>query len=136
MFGARAYAQVGLESGVNSASPHRLIVMLYAGAIEAIRRARLCMESGQVEMKGDAIGKALRIVNEGLALALDKKQGGELAERLLGLYDYIGQELVLANVKNDATKLDECLDLLENLKSAWEEIGNPQTPLNVSSTPL
>ena len=50
MYGAKAYAQVGLETGINSASPHGLIVMLYEGAIEAIRKAKIYLEMQNIEM--------------------------------------------------------------------------------------
>lgn len=123
MFGAKAYAQVGLETGVNSASPHRLIVMLYDGAIEAIKRAKLYTEMSDTIEKVKAIDKALRIISDGLVAALDVKQGGDLAEQLLALYQYISKELVLANAKNDTAKMQEAMLLLEDLRSAWLEIG-------------
>ena len=68
--GAGAYARVGVESGVMSASPHQLISMLFDGAGTAIRAAALHMREGQVAEKGKAISKALDIVNNGLLAAL------------------------------------------------------------------
>ncbi|HEX4880701.1 MAG TPA: flagellar export chaperone FliS [Limnobacter sp.] len=124
MHGAKAYAQVGLETGINSASPHGLIVMLYDGAIEAIRKSKLYMEMQDIEMKAKSIDKALRIIRDGLSAALDVKAGGNLAEQLLALYDYIGKELVLANLQNNAQRMDNCIGLLEDLRDAWMEIGN------------
>lgn len=127
MFGAKAYAQVGLESGVNSASPHKLIVMLYDGAIEAIRQAKIHTESQNIEEKIKSIDKALRIINDGLIISLDTKSGGQLAEQLMALYQFISKELVLANVKNDLEKLENCMTLLSDLRSAWNEIGSNNT---------
>jgi len=134
MFGAKAYASVGLETGINSASPHRLIVMLYDGALEAIRKARLYMEMKDPIQKGQAIDKALRIIHEGLAASLNRNEGGQLAEQLLALYEYIGNELVSANARNDLARLDSCSKLLEDLRSAWCEIGN--TPNQTASLPI
>jgi len=133
MFGAKAYASVGLETGINSASPHRLIVMLYDGALEAIRKAKLYMEMKDPIQKGQAIDKALRIIHEGLAASLNRNEGGQLAEQLLALYDYIGNELISANARNDVQRLDACTKLLEDLRSAWCEIGN--TPSQTASLP-
>ncbi|WP_370262598.1 flagellar export chaperone FliS [Limnobacter sp.] len=124
MFGAKAYAQVGLETGINSASPHGLIVMLYDGAIEAIRKAKLYMDMRDIEMKAKSIDKALRIIRDGLSAAIDVKAGGNLAEQLLALYDYICKELVLANSQNNPERMDNCMSLLEDLRDAWLEIGN------------
>lgn len=132
MFGAKAYASVGLETGINSASPHRLIVMLYDGALEAIRKAKLYMEMKDPIQKGQAIDKALRIIHEGLAASLNRDEGGQLAEQLLALYDYIGNELISANARNDVQRLDACTKLLEDLRSAWCEIGNSPTSQSAS----
>lgn len=123
MYGAKAYAQVGLETGINSASPHGLIAMLYDGAIEAIRKAKIYLEMNDIEMKGRQMDKALRILKDGLTASLDLKAGGELAERLLSLYDFISKELILANSQNNVEKMDACIDMLEDLRSAWMEIG-------------
>ncbi|NWO56786.1 flagella export chaperone FliS [Chromohalobacter salexigens] len=123
MRGAQAYARVGVESGVMSASPHRLIVMLFDGAQAAIRAAKLHMEDGNIAAKGQSISKAMDIVNNGLAAALDREQGGELAERLESLYDYVVRLLMKANRHNDQAALDEAARLLDDIGSAWREIG-------------
>ncbi|MDX1668383.1 MAG: flagellar export chaperone FliS [Limnobacter sp.] len=124
MFGAKAYAQVGLESGVNSASPHKLIVMLYDGAIESIRKAKMYTEAEDTVEKVKAIDKAMRIISDGLIVSLDVKSGGQLAEQLLSLYQFVIRELVLANAKNDPAKMDDCIRLLADLRSAWNDIGS------------
>ncbi len=123
MRGAAAYARVGVESSVMAATPHRLIVMLFDGAQASIRAARLHMQSGAVAEKGKAISKAIDIVNLGLIAALDPQQGGELAQRLEQLYDYVVRLLLQANLHNDEQRLDEAERLLEDIGSAWREIG-------------
>ena len=123
MRGAAAYGRVSVESNVLSASPHQLIAMLYEGAQKQIKAASLHMENGNVAEKGKAISKALDIVNSGLLAALDKEKGGEIAERLEGLYNYISSLLLSANAQNDVAKLNEAAALLENIGSAWKEIG-------------
>ncbi|MGM0692365.1 MAG: flagellar export chaperone FliS [Pseudomonadota bacterium] len=122
--GASAYAKVGVESGVMSASPHQLIVMLFDGALAAIRTARIHLEAGNSAEKGKAISKALDIVNNGLAAALDAERGGEIAERLGSLYDYVTRLLLSANLRNDAESLDQAETLLNDIASAWREIGD------------
>lgn len=122
--GASAYARVGVESGVMSASPHQLIVMLFDGALASMRAARLHMQNDNMAEKGKAISKALDIVNNGLLAALDVERGGEVAERLASLYDYIARRLLAANLRNDPEALDEASRLLEDIGSAWREIGS------------
>lgn len=123
MRGANAYAKVGVESGVMSASPHQLIVMLFDGALASIRGAALHMAAGNLEEKGKSISKAINIVSSGLMAGLDLERGGELAERLEQLYDYVVRLLMLANLHNDPQRLDEAISLLEDIASAWREIG-------------
>ncbi|WP_254797415.1 flagellar export chaperone FliS [Geopseudomonas aromaticivorans] len=123
MRGAAAYARVGVESSVMSASPHRLIGMLFDGAQTSIRAARLHMQNGDVAEKGKAISRAIDIVNQGLLAALDHERGGELAERLEQIYDYVVRLLLQANLRNDEQRLDEAARLLEDIGSAWREIG-------------
>lgn len=125
--GASAYARVGVESGVMSADPHKLIVMLFDGAQASIRAARIHMQDGNIAEKGKSISKALDIINNGLSAALDQEKGGEIAERLGSLYDYIARLLLTANLRNDEESLNQAERLLEDVASAWREIGQQRS---------
>lgn len=120
--GANAYAKVGLETGVVAASPHKLIVMLFDGAIASLKAATGHMAARQYEQKGAAISKTIQIIEEGLRASLDKKKGGEIAASLDGLYVYIVHRLVQANLRNDPAMIAEALGLLADLKGAWDSI--------------
>lgn len=122
-YGARAYQRVGVDSGVATADPHRLVLMLFDGALEAIKLAQAHIGSGHVAEKGHALGKAVRIVEEGLKASLDKDAGGPLARQLAALYDYACLRLLQANLKNDHAALDEVSGLLADLRDAWARIG-------------
>lgn len=121
--GSQAYAQVGLESAVMSASPHQLIVMLFDGARSAMVRARILMQQGDIQGKGLALSKAIDIITNGLKMGLDMEKGGELAENLSALYDYMTQRLMIANLHNDVKVIEEVETLLENIASAWRQVG-------------
>ncbi|MGS2742050.1 flagellar export chaperone FliS [Halomonas sp. LS-001] len=125
--GASAYARVGVESGVMAADPHKLIVMLFDGAQASIRAARIYMQDGNIAEKGKSISKALDIINNGLSAALDQEKGGEIAERLGSLYDYIARLLLIANLRNDEESLNQAERLLEDVASAWREIGQQRS---------
>ena len=103
---ALAYRRVGVETGVDAATPHQLVTMLFDGFGDAIAQAR-----------------AARIVDEGLKASLDVRAGGKLGEDLLALYGYVAMRLTQANLNNDAAALDECQTLLEPVRSAWAAIG-------------
>lgn len=122
--GASAYAKVGLETGVVAASPHKLILMLFEGAMTAIANAAVHMQAGQIEKKGNAISKAIMIIENGMRASLDKQAGGEIARSLDSLYDYMVRQLMLANLNNDAALLTEVHGLLAEIKGAWDAIGN------------
>ena len=121
--GVNAYAKVGIETGVTSASPHKLIVMLFDGALVSVNAAILHMKAGSIADKGAAISKAITIIDSGLRASLDKKAGGEIAEGLDALYEYMGARLVEANFKNQVDILEEVQRLLTELRGAWNAIG-------------
>jgi flagellar protein FliS len=117
------YSSVKVHSGVETASPHRLIQMLLEGALERIAQAKGAMMQNQIARKGELIGKAVAIVG-GLQGSLNDKEGGALAANLDGLYDYIIRRLTQANYENNAEYLDECGRLLGEIKVAWDAIGS------------
>ena len=122
--GVIAYAIVGLETGIASASPHKLIVMLYDGALVALLSAKTNIAANNIAAKGLAISKAISIIDNGLRASLDKNAGGEIAANLDALYDYMSRRLLHANLKNDVQILDEVHGLLADLRGAWVEIGD------------
>jgi flagellar secretion chaperone FliS len=117
--GANAYARVGIETGVMGASPHRLIVLLYQGARQAIAQARMHLQQGQVPERGKAISKAIRIIESGLQQSLNLEVGGEIAGRLHALYSYMARRLLEANIKQSEGMLVEVDGLLSTLEEAW-----------------
>ena len=122
-YGVNAYQKIGVETGVLAASPHKLIAMLYEGAVKAIDQASVHMAAGDIEKKGESIAKAVQIILVGLRASLNREAGGELADNLYELYDYMARRLFEANVKNNQEMLSEVRDLLESIKGAWDEIG-------------
>ncbi len=119
--GASHYKQVGSHTGVESATPHRLIQMLIEGALEKINLAKGYMQRGEISLKGTHVSWAISII-DGLRMSLDKEAGGEIAENLDALYDYMGRRLVEANLYNNTDILNEVSGLLLEIKSAWDAI--------------
>ncbi|UIF91464.1 flagellar export chaperone FliS [Cupriavidus sp. UYPR2.512] len=121
---ANAYAQVGVQTGAMSASPQKLITMLYDGARSAIAKAKFNLEAGDVPARGNAISKAIDIIDNGLRAVLDHEAGGEISANLESLYEYMVRRLMLANLRSDAALLAEVDTLLESLASAWAQIDD------------
>lgn len=121
---AKAYAKVGVETGVESASPHKLILMLFDGALMALSTATMHLKEKHIAEKGQALAKAVDIIGNGLKASLDPQSGGDLAGRLEALYDYMCMRLTHANLKNDGAAIAEVGGLLKELRGAWEEIAS------------
>jgi len=126
-----AYSKVGTETGVMTANPHQLILMLFEGARLAVAEARLHLQRNETAAKGVAISKAIMIIDHGLKASLDVEAGGEMAEKLNALYEYMTNRLLITNLKNDLEALEEVGHLLSELHGAWEAIGKP----NVAGAP-
>ena len=121
--GVNAYAKVGLETSIVSASPHRLIVMLYDGALVAVRSALAHMKARNIPEKGAAVSKAIDIIDNGLRASLDREAGGQIAAGLDSLYEYMSARLLIANLHNQPEVLEEVVGLLADLRDAWNAIG-------------
>jgi flagellar protein FliS len=115
------YNQVRAHAHAEGASPHRLIQLLMDGALEKIRIAKGVMERRDIPEKVRQINWALSII-DGLRQSLDMEKGGEIAQNLNALYDYIQRRIVVANMENDTRILDEVASLLIEIKTAWEAV--------------
>jgi flagellar protein FliS len=118
-----AYRQIGVETGVSTASAHHLVAMLFDGFYDAVAQARGALAAGRIDDKAKAIVRAVRIVEEGLRAALNLDEGGPLAANLNELYGYVALRLTSANLHNDAGLLAECEQLLAPVRSAWQAIA-------------
>ena len=119
----KQYHQVGVQTGIASATPHRLIQMLLQGALDKIVKAKTFLVHGNIAEKGSHISWAISII-DGLKMSLDAEKGGDVAANLDGLYDYMSRRLLEANIKNDPAMLDEVQGLLKGIESAWNTIAD------------
>ena len=123
---AKSYATVGLETAVMSASPEKLVSMLFAGARSNVTKARYFLESGKVAERGQCISKALDIINAGLRASVDESQG-EVAKSLVLSYELMAHHLLLANMQSSVEHLDIVLNMLNDLGTAWD-VATGQAP--------
>jgi len=120
---ANLYQVVQVDTAVAGASPHRLIDMLFEEFIASCTRARGAIRARDVQEKGRAIGRAVRIIEEGLRGGLNMKDGGELARTLHDLYAYVGLRLTQANLHSDEAGVAECVSLVQPIHDAWRAIA-------------
>lgn len=117
------YSKMAVQTGIESASPHRLIQMLMEGVLEKLARAKGFMQRNEIRAKGQQIGWAISII-EGLKASLNKAEGGEVAQNLEDLYIYMEQRLIAAGRENDPAILDEVSGLMRQIKEAWDGIAD------------
>lgn len=115
------YKQVGVQSVAGNADPHTLIQMLIDGAIERLNMAKMHMKQSNIPAKGESISRAISII-DGLRTSLDMAKGGEIAKNLEALYDYMQRQLLVANMENKLSYIEEVLSLLNEIRSGWSAI--------------
>ena len=116
-----AYKVTKNQSAIDDASPHQLITMLLDGALERVATASGAMSRGEIAVSGESIGKAIGIIDS-LRVSLDREQGGQIADNLSALYDYMTRRLLEANATKDADMLGEVAGLLREIKVAWDQV--------------
>lgn len=117
----QAYKKVSVDSQLSAASPHKIVQMLMAGAIERLIQGKAAMQQGNIPVKGERLGKALDIIIS-LRSCLSMEEGGEIAQNLDQLYEFMITQISTANHKNDPQPLDDVIDIIREIKSAWEQI--------------
>ena len=115
------YRQAGHLAEAAVADPHRLIQMLFEGALERIAVAKGAMDQGNIRIKGEKLGQAIAII-QGLRDSLDHTNGSLLAANLDALYDYMARRLLQGSMHNDPDALNEVISLLREIKSGWDAI--------------
>ncbi len=124
---ADAYKTVQVDAAILGASPHELIEKLLARAIESTEEAKGYMLAKDINAKGQMIKLAVAIISDGLRGSLNMKEGGEIAENLDVLYEYMSRQLMKAHAENDTAALDEVIALLKDIKSGWDGIKPQQS---------
>ena len=123
----RQYQKVNSHAQISEASPHRLVQMLMEGGLDRMAQAKGALARGDIAQKGLMLGKATDILI-GLRDGLDAEKSDNKAyvQQLEGLYVYMTNRLMEANLHNDADMIDEVARLLITVKEGWDAIAVPQ----------
>ena len=119
----QAYKKVSVDSQLTAASPHKIVQMLMAGAIERLIQGKAAMQAGNIPVKGERLGKALDIIIS-LRSCLSMDDGGDIAKNLDQLYEFMITQISAANHKNDPQPIDDVIGIIREIKSAWDQIPN------------
>lgn len=124
---ANSYRNVGLETSVSTADPHQLVSLLFEALLQSLGAAKGAILNGDIPAKGRSIGRAVRILEEGLKAGLDDARGGELAANLRGLYDFCIFRVTEANLRNDMAMVEEVIKLINPVADGWSQIRSEVT---------
>ncbi|AQS38905.1 flagellar biosynthetic protein FliS [Shewanella psychrophila] len=117
----QSYRKVSLDNEIAVASPHRIIQMMFEGALQRIAQSRYAIGNNDLATKGLNIGKAIGIIN-GLNSSLNMDAGGEMIGNVSALYDFMLRRLSEANINNDIQALDDVSEILRTIKEGWDAI--------------
>lgn len=124
--GTQAYAQIGVESAVMSASQQQLVTMLFDGVLSALVRASLFMQDNNQQGKGVSLSKAINIIENGLRVSLDEESKDELTQNLIALYSYMVRRLLQANLRNDVSAVEEVEAFSTDAHAAAVAVATPE----------
>lgn len=127
----QAYKKVSVDSQLSAASPHKIVQMLMAGAIERLIQGKAAMQQGNIPVKGERLGKALDIIIS-LRGCLSMDDGGDIARNLDQLYEFMISQITRANQSNETQPIDDVVDILREIKSAWDQIPTEYHNLTAS----
>lgn len=127
------YQQTSIETGLENASPHKLVSMLYDGALESLALVKGAIERKDFQRKAHQINRAILIIGA-LRTGLDMENGGEAAENYDSIYSYINQQLLKCSFKNSLTILEEVMSLLRELRESWNMM--PDNMKNASTNQI
>lgn len=135
MRSVNSYRAVAVETSVSTANPHELVSLLFEGLLQSLALAKGSIQTADMPTKGRAIGRAVRILEEGLKAGLDEAKGGELAANLHTLYDFCILRLTESNLRNDASMVNEVIQLIRPVADGWNQIrgqvvAQPHSALN------
>lgn len=122
------YLKTYQKNEVVTASPEKILILLYDGAIQFLNKAKIAMKDNNIAEIHNNIMSCEEIIEEFIN-TVDEEKGGEFAVRIKALYQYFYNTLVMANIKKDESKIDEVLRHLVDLRATWKQaiaIANSQ----------
>lgn len=125
---AKAYATNQTHTGVNSADPGQLVVLVYERIFDHLKLAKNALESGEYGV--ESFTKAHDLIQQGLLACLDYQSGGEVAQSLGGIYEWSLNEILSARLTKSPEKVQGVLDVLTPLYDAWLALA-PKEPVHV-----
>ena len=121
-------------TAVVGASPYRVITLLMQGALDRLSQAKGCIRNNNISGRNESLKKASDII-DCLKGSLDHKHDEAMTQNLNSLYDYMIVQLFQANLKNDASLVDEVSDLLATILDGWSQLGENSASLAESNAP-
>lgn len=122
MRGLRAYREVDRQTAVLSANGVDLVLLTYEALLRRLKQASEAFVSKDVAARGEALSRAIEVIEKGLIGSLDMQQGGQLSQQLLLQYQLWTAQILHCNMNADAALLGELIKTVEVVRSAWEQV--------------
>ena len=119
---------------VKTANKEKLLIMLYQGCIKFLRLAKKSIEDEDIQGANNYIIRSQDIIRE-LMHTLDREKGGEVADNLYSLYDFMNRQLIEANVNKDVEKIEVVEDMMMELLDSWKQIAGEKKNKNKEEEP-
>ena len=119
--GINAYKKDSLKADLAGANPHRVIQLLMQGALERLALSKGFIDRRDMEAKSNTLTRVIEIINA-LRDALDRDANPELVDNLDALYSYMIEQVHEAGLKMDVSKIDTVMELMLEIKGAWDQI--------------
>jgi flagellar protein FliS len=120
--GLRAYREVDRQTAVLSANGVDLVLLTYEALLRRLKQASEAFVSKDVAARGEALSRAIEVIEKGLIGSLDMQQGGQLSQQLLSQYQLWTAQILHCNMNADAALLGELIKTVEVVRSAWEQV--------------
>jgi len=111
------------QQEILTASPKRLVVIIYDLLLASLRRARMAIAAGKVADRAEALSKANAAVME-LLVSTDVERGGDLAQQLRALYAFFFKELLELGRRPDVERIDKVIAMVNQLRDAFAVAAN------------
>lgn len=122
------YRSVDIESRIESATPHQLVVLMFDEVLKALDAMAVATQRGDYTQRIQRQSRALSILH-GLEGSLDHGKGGDIAEGLAGIYREARRLVMLGSRENDPQHVLRARAMLHEIASAWSQIGNAAPPM-------
>ena len=113
-------------SNVNTATPEKLMIMMFDGALQFLQKAKVAIAEGNLKERSQNIDGARKIIRE-LMRTIDLENVNDVSKQLFKLYNRMAMNLIKANVQRNAALIDTVIEDISNIRWGFQKAIEIQT---------